>query len=63
MLETHALDGGGGRSDEDNAKLLNAAGKIGVLAQEAIPREDGVDLLFLADTNDVLAVLARLVWP
>ena len=32
MLETHALNGGGGRSDKDNAKLLNAAGKVGVLA-------------------------------
>ena len=50
------------RADEDDALILAALGQLCVLGEEAVARMDGIDIVLLADTDDVLDVEVGIDW-
>ena len=50
------------RADEDDALFLAALGELRVLGEEAVARMDGIDVVLLADADDVLDVEVGIDW-
>ena len=55
-LVTHRLDRRGRRADEDQTRLLQRAGELRVLRQEAVPRVDGLRAGLAARGDDLVDV-------